>query len=175
MPLMTSLPAILDVEASGFGRGSYPIEIGFVGPDGHLFCCLIQPAPEWSHWDASAEALHGISRELLATHGKSPRWVAAQINERLRGQTVYCDGWANDYSWLARLFDHVQMLPSFKLQDVRTLLSEEEAQRWHEVTSQVRAERQLARHRASSDALVLQLALQRLKHQGEGQLEVQPG
>jgi len=23
-------PAVLDVEASGFGRGSYPIEVGFV-------------------------------------------------------------------------------------------------------------------------------------------------
>ena len=26
---------VLDIEASGFGRGSYPIEIGFVLPDGN--------------------------------------------------------------------------------------------------------------------------------------------
>jgi len=160
---MTTLPAMLDVEASGFGRGSYPIEVGFVGPEGTLFCSLIQPEPDWQHWDASAEALHGISRAVLQTHGKAPGWVASEINERLHGQTVYCDGWAHDYAWLAKLFDSAEMVPSFKLQDVRTLLNEEEAQRWHEVTAQVRSEQKLARHRASSDALVLQLALNKLK------------
>ena len=29
-------PAILDIEASGFGRGSYPIEIGYYLPDGQV-------------------------------------------------------------------------------------------------------------------------------------------
>ena len=28
------LPPIIDVEASGFGRGSFPIEVGFVMADG---------------------------------------------------------------------------------------------------------------------------------------------
>lgn len=156
-------PPVLDVEASGFGRGSYPIEIGFVEPQGSLFCCLIRPLPEWQHWDAAAEALHGISRELLQSRGRPPAWVAAELNRRLHGQTVYCDGWAHDYSWLARLFDGAQLQPSFRLQDLRTLLSEQEAQCWHQVTTEVRAELQLQRHRASSDARVLQLALQRVR------------
>jgi hypothetical protein len=156
-------PTILDVEASGFGRGSYPIEIGFVEPGGHLFCSLIQPLPEWQHWDADAEALHGISRGVLHSCGKPAAWVADQINRRLHGQTVYCDGWGHDYPWLARLFDGTGLVPAFKLEDLRTLLSEDEAARWHQVTQQVRAEQQLRRHRASSDAKVLQLALQRIK------------
>ena len=29
-----TLPAVLDVEASGFGAGSYPIEVGIAMPDG---------------------------------------------------------------------------------------------------------------------------------------------
>ena len=40
---MDPLPTILDIEASGFGRGSYPIEIGFSAGDGVLFCGLIVP------------------------------------------------------------------------------------------------------------------------------------
>lgn len=156
------LPAILDVEASGFGRGSYPIEIGFVEPEGRSFCCLIQPLSDWQHWDASAEALHGISRAALLSHGKPPRWVAEELNARLHGQTVYCDGWGHDYAWLARLFESAELRPSFHLEDLRRLLTEDEAARWHALTAQVRSEQKLARHRASSDAKVLRLALQRL-------------
>jgi len=157
------LPAILDVEASGFGRGSYPIEVGFVESAGRCFCSLIQPEPDWQHWDETAEALHGISRAALLKHGKPPEWVAAELNARLHGQTVYCDGWGNDYPWLARLFDSAEMTPAFHLEDLRLLLSEDEAARWNPMIDAVRAEQQLRRHRASSDARVLQLTLQRLR------------
>ena len=50
-------PTVLDIEASGFGRGSYPIEIGYCLPNGDTFCTLIKPEPEWQHWDAEAEKL----------------------------------------------------------------------------------------------------------------------
>ena len=36
-------PIIIDIEASGFGRGSYPIEVGLVLPDGTPHCFLIAP------------------------------------------------------------------------------------------------------------------------------------
>jgi hypothetical protein len=156
------LPAILDIEASGFGRGSYPIEIGFIGTDGALFCSLIRPEPEWQHWDAAAETLHGISRELLQRHGRPVQWMAEQVNARLAGQTVYCDGWGQDYPWLGRLFDAAGLQPSFRLDDLRRLLNEDEAQRWRGVTDTVRRRMRLSRHRASSDARVLQLALKEL-------------
>lgn len=157
------LPSVLDVEASGFGRGSYPIEVGFVQPAGELFCSLIQPEPDWVHWDASAETLHGISRLTLLRHGKPPVWVAAQINQRLAGQTVYCDAWGHDYAWLSRLFDCAGMPLAFRLADLRSLLDEDEAARWHAVREQVWMELKLERHRASTDARVLQLTLQRVK------------
>jgi len=158
-------PAVLDVEASGFGRGSYPIEVGFVEPGGTVFCALIQPDPAWQHWDATAEQVHGISREILRRYGKPAAWVAAQINTRLQGQTVYCDAWAHDYPWLARLFDSVDMVPSFRLQDLRCLLSDAEALRWHLELARVRQDLGLNRHRASSDARALQLTLLRVKQQ----------
>lgn len=158
------MPAILDIEASGFGRGSYPIEVGFVGTDGALFCGLIRPEPDWQHWDERAEALHGISRALLSRHGRPALWMAEQINARLRGQTVYCDGWGQDYPWLARLYDAAGLQPSFRLDDLRRLLNEQEAQRWRGVTESVRQRQRLNRHRASSDARVLQLALDEIKN-----------
>lgn len=158
------LPTIIDIEASGFGRGSYPIEVGFVAEDGTLFCGLIRPEPDWLHWDEAAEALHGISRELLLHKGRPVRWMAEQINLRLRGQTVYCDGWGQDYPWLARLYDAAGLQPSFRLDDLRRLLSEAEAQRWRGVMEAVRQRLQLTRHRASSDARVLQMALREVKN-----------
>lgn len=158
------LPAILDIEASGFGRGSYPIEVGFVSAQGALFCGLIQPEPDWQHWDPAAESLHGISRELLRRHGRPAAWMAAQLNARLAGQTVYCDGWGQDYPWLARLFDAAGARASFRLDDLRRLLDEAEAQRWRGVVDVVRQRQRLTRHRASSDARVLQLALEEIKN-----------
>lgn len=163
---LETLPAILDVEASGFGRGSYPIEIGFVEPSGAMFCALILPDAEWQHWDVSAEALHGITRANLLAHGKPARWVASELNDRLRGLTVYCDGWGHDYAWLALLYESAGMQPSYHLEDLRSLLSEDEAARWHDVTLAVRHEQNLRRHRASSDARVLQLAIERVRKNG---------
>lgn len=156
-------PTMLDVEASGFGRHSYPIEIGFVLPDGHAFCTLIQPTPDWTHWDAAAEQVHHITRALLVRRGRPALEVAHLLNERLDGLVVYSDGWANDYSWLGVLFDAVALSPRFRLENLRALLRDDEADRWHSVKREVALERGPQRHRASADARVLQLTLQRLR------------
>jgi hypothetical protein len=156
-------PAILDMEASGFGKASYPIEVGYALPDGQTYCTLIQPAPEWIHWDSAAETLHGIPRSAVLQHGRSVHDVAQHLNEQLRGTTIYTDGWAHDYSWLAALFDAAGTRPAFKLDNLRALLNEHEAANWHRVKEQVARELRLQRHRASSDARVLQLTLARLR------------
>lgn len=124
----------------------------------------MRPEPEWTHWDASAEAIHHISRHSLLQHGRSPQQIAEALNRELAGQVVYSDGWANDYSWLALLYDAAERVPAFRLDNLRTLLTEEEANRWHDTKAQVQAELHVERHRASNDARVLQLTLQRLKH-----------
>ena len=157
------IPAVLDMEASGFGRASYPIEVGYALPDGQTFCTLIQPAPEWTHWDAAAEALHGIPRSAVLTRGRDVKEVARHLNEQLGGRTVYCDGWANDYSWLAALFDAAGTRAAFRLEHLRTLMTEREAADWHTTKEQVARDLRLQRHRASSDARVLQITLQRVR------------
>lgn len=161
--MASDVPAIIDFEASGFGRGSYPIEVGYVLPQGASYCTLILPPPHWQHWDAQAEGVHHITRELLQRHGKPVAAVARQLNEQLHGQTLYSDGWSNDYSWMALLFDEAEMAPAFRLDNLRTLLQESEAEAWHGCKAQVLAEVQLPRHRASNDARVLQLTFARLR------------
>lgn len=156
-------PTVLDIEASGFGRNSYPIEVGFVLSDGHAVCSLIQPEPEWTHWDPQAETVHHISRSLLMERGRPATEVAHLLNTHLAGKTVYSDGWANDYSWLGRLFDVAEISPLFKLENLRALLNEDEANHWHETKDLVTSERGAQRHRASADARLLQLTLLRLR------------
>ena len=155
-------PCVLDIEASGFGRESYPIEIGYVLPDGRARCTLIRPAPQWTHWDAAAEGVHRISRELLVQHGRPAADVVRMLNDDLLGQTVYCDGWAHDYTWLGALFEAAGQSPHFRLESVNRLLDEQRLVRLNALQQQARADLGLSRHRASADARVLQVALARL-------------
>jgi hypothetical protein len=157
------LPAVLDIEASGFGRDSYPVEIGFVLPDGEAFCTLIRPAPEWKHWDPKAEAVHHITLQTAIEHGRDVLEVATLLNERLYGKTLYCDGWAHDFVWLNVLFESAGLNPAFKLDNLRALLTDTQAALWGDLKLQVTAEMHLPRHRASSDAKILQLTLQRMQ------------
>ncbi len=160
---MSETPTVLDIEASGLGRNSYPIEIGYVLPDGHAYCTLIEPEPHWTHWDAQAAALHGIRREQLRERGLPTRDVALLLNTQLAGLTVYTDGWANDFTWLGVLYEAAGMVPHFKLDNLRSLLSDDEADQWHTVKARIAQERGPQRHRASSDARLIQLTLQRLR------------
>jgi len=160
------IPTVLDVEASGFGRNSYPIEIGYVLPGGRSYCTLVRPELHWTHWDEQAAAVHHISRALINERGQTAHSVAHQLNDNLRGQTVYSDGWANDYTWLGTLYDAADMSPSFRLENLRLLLTEEEATRWHAVKAEISRERGVQRHRASADARLLQLTFQRLRGNG---------
>lgn len=165
---LLSAPCIIDVEASGFGAGSYPIEVGAALPDGRAYCSLINPEPDWRHWEPTAESVHGITRTTLAAHGKPAHVVAADLNRCLKGTTVYTDAWYHDYQWLARLFDAAEMPQLFKLQDLRQLLTEPAMAIWDDTKTQVMLSMALARHRASNDAKVLQQTLIKvLAHDGQ--------
>lgn len=151
------IPAIIDFEASGFGKDSYPIEVGFVGAAGNSWCSLIKPEDDWHQWDAEAEQVHRISRALLLSHGKSCVYVANQLNQALEGCIVYTDGWAHDYIWMARLFDAANINPHFQMEDLRRVLTRQQESLWHATKSAVEEELHATRHRASNDAKVLQL------------------
>lgn len=156
-------PIIIDIEASGFGRGSYPIEIGLALADGIRHCYLITPARTWRHWDAGAEQVHGISRELLLGHGRPIRDVAWRLNELLQGRTAYSDAWSHDMSWLGKLFDEADVLQSFRIGDIAELLDEDQRRVWHGIKQEVIEALGEPRHRASGDARILQETWRRLR------------
>ncbi|WP_206045382.1 hypothetical protein [Oceanicoccus sagamiensis] len=149
-------PIVIDVEASGLGRGSYPIEVGVANAEGQGSCNIIRREDAWQHWDPRAEMLHGISRETLSKHGKAPEFVASMLNDQLAGQIVYSDAWGNDSSWIALLFDAAELPQRFRLESLRSLLSDAQVDIWHATKDKVTEELGYTRHRASHDALILQ-------------------
>lgn len=149
-------PAIMDIEASAMGAGSYPIEVGVALPEGITRCFLIRPEPEWRHWDPEAERVHGITRETLERHGLPARTVAETLNGLLEGRVVYSDAWGFDSSWLALLYHHAGARPSYRLEALRGILTEEQAEAWHDAKRVVIEHLDARRHRASIDALILQ-------------------
>ena len=117
-------PCFIDVEASGLGRGSYPIEIAWSMPDGSIESHLINPAfiPHWTHWDDYAEeTIHRISRDLLAREGKSPVWVAQRMNTCLDGITLHSDAVDFDDDWVSTLFKAARVEPAFWIIGIETL------------------------------------------------------
>jgi len=154
-------PVIIDVEASGFGRGSYPIEIGVALADGRTTCFLVRPEDDWTHWDEEAAALHGLDRGVLHAKGKPVREVARALNELLSGVTAYSDAWGMDSSWVGLLYDRAALPQRFRIEALSVLLDESLRATWAARKREVRATMRLARHRASADALVIQRALLR--------------
>jgi len=156
-------PLIIDVEASGFGGTSYPIEIGLALDDGHKYCTLVQPEPDWTHWDAEAEKIHRIARDLLDTYGRPARDVALTLNELLASRTVYTDGWVVDKPWLTTLFQAARVEMQFHVSPLELILSEAQMDRWHGVKDTVAAGIDLSRHRASHDAWIIQETYRRTR------------
>ena len=149
-------PYIIDIEASGFGPFSYPIEVGVALGPGTKYCSLIAPALDWTHWDAAAEQVHHISRSILETHGKPAVQVALSLNELLGNATVYSDGWVVDQPWLTQLFSRSGVSQQFSISPLEMILSEDQMAVWHEVKNRVITDLALTRHRASFDALIIQ-------------------
>ncbi|HSH87736.1 MAG: hypothetical protein ACAH08_01435 [Methylophilus sp.] len=150
-------PIILDIEASGFGVGSYPIEIGYADASGATWSAQVQPQADWLHWDHQAEKLHQQSRQELVQHGQTPHAIATYLNLTFTGQTLYTDGWYQDFVWLHSLYEAAGMNPSFKLEDLSVLLTTEQQSVWHDTKQSIRDTFALPEHRAAMDAKVLQL------------------
>jgi len=100
---------ILDLEASGLGPGSWPIEVGLSWvEEGEVrsWSSLIRPEPDWDEeaWDPMAEEVHGIGRDRLADAPSA--WVVAEeLLGRLAGRPAYSDAPEFDGRWLRRLLD----------------------------------------------------------------------
>jgi hypothetical protein len=159
------IPLIIDVEASGFGAMSYPIEVGVALDGRDNFCSLILPAPDWTHWDVSAEKIHHIARDILVTYGQPLKKVAGELNNLLSGKTVYSDGWVVDSPWLTTLFHAAGEAMTFHVSPLEMILSEPQMAIWHKTKDKVIEEMNLTRHRASYDAWLIQETYKRTQNE----------
>ncbi len=158
-----SIPAIIDLEASGFGKGSYPIEIAYALGNQEIVNYLICPQPDWQHWSAQAQEIHGISQEQLLAEGQSVREIALILNQTLKGMTLYSDAWGFDNAWIAKLFDAAGLVPRFRIETLNRLLTPTQMEHWHEVKQGLWQEMNMQRHRAANDVRVLQETYVRIK------------
>lgn len=150
------IPTIIDIEASGFGSRSYPIEIGVVKANGDRYCALIEPPPEWDHWSESAQAVHGISRHLIESRGRKPRDICLELNNFLGTSTIYSDAWTHDSPWLNRLFFAGRVNLSFHLSPIEIIATEDQLMLWDRTKQQLEKRLDIKRHRASGDAYLIQ-------------------
>jgi hypothetical protein len=160
-PTVNNLPNIIDIEASGFGYESYPIEVGVADDQGKRFCTLIEPDENWTFWDDGAEKVHNISRDNLLECGKRVVEVATMLNERYGGQTLYTDGWVVDKPWINTLFQTARIPMKFSVSPLEMILNEAQMAVWHDEKEKVINELQLTRHRASNDAHIIQETFRR--------------
>jgi len=154
--MFRGVPNVIDVEASGFGGHSYPIEVGVILACGARYCSLIKPDEGWTFWTEEAEGVHHISRGILAQHGKPLDVVAQELNEFLLDQTVYSDGWVVDSPWVHLLFDVAHIPQAFKVSPLEMILTEPQMEIWHETKDKLLQDCEHKRHRASFDASIIQ-------------------
>ena len=152
----------LHIESSGYGAGSYPIEVGVVLADGQAHCTLIYPQDDWTVWHGASEDLHGISRDILLVKGKSALKVAMLLNEWLDGETVYSEAWGNHHCWLDSLFRAAGVRRRFIIDAIESLLPVEQVESWSESKQLVARSLDMTRRRASRQALLRQKTLQSL-------------
>ncbi len=116
--------ALIDLEASGLGDRSFPIEVGWAIGEASPAAFLIKPHESWSltAWDEGAEQLHGLSFETLQNTGTDPGLVCKKLNDVLAGRIVYSDAPDWDGFWLYRLHSAAGMRQTFSLANFADLM-----------------------------------------------------
>lgn len=148
--------SIIDIEASGFGSESYPIEIGVITREDARYCSLVRPFDDWVYWDHSAEDVHGISREKLLARGSDPKTVCRKLNDFLKSSTVYSDAWVHDSAWLNSLFYRTGIRQQFFISPIESVASEAQLAIWDNIKVSTTQRLGGRRHRASIDAMIIQ-------------------
>lgn len=159
-------PALIDFEASclpedGF---SFPIEVAVALVDGSSHTWLIKPSEKWRYWTWSdeAEALHGISRDMLEREGLAPEQVLAEMTAMTGGRTVYADADLDAY-WLEVLADAAGQPMPFPVHYLGEYMLEQGWTREQVVTALEEAKRRLPNeHIARDDASRLALTVRLL-------------
>jgi hypothetical protein len=112
-----SLLRFVDLESSGIGKMSYPIEYGSCGLDLMSSSFLIRRRPDFSlgDWSASSQNLHKITLEELERFGVDAVEAVTRIAHDLAPSFIgLSDNPAHDSQWLTRLsadFESLDLYP----------------------------------------------------------------
>lgn len=139
----------IDLEASGLGAQSYPIEVAWKNDlTGEQDSFLIDPdtAEGWLYWDEYAEEMHGIEREELNKQGLDIISACKRLNEKLKDKTLISDAVEFDLFWLTRLFEATGIKPMFEMAGLDRILSSEQR-----IQFGFLAKAQARKHRALED------------------------
>lgn len=115
----------LDIEASGLGSASFPIEIGWVlddeaGPES----ILVRPHETWdvaSGWSAASAEIHGITPAMLEELGLSVEEACTRLDNLAPGRLVVSDAHRHDDWWLGRLYAAAGQEKTWSVGDVERL------------------------------------------------------
>lgn len=119
----------VDLEASGLGAESYPIEVAWKNDEtGEQDSFLIDPdtADGWHYWDDYAEEMHGIERKELNAKGLDIISACKRLNKKLKDKTLISDAVEFDLFWMTRLFDATGITPAFTMAGLNQILSKEQ-------------------------------------------------
>lgn len=96
---------IIDFEASGLGKNSYPIEVAWGDGRHPATSFLLNPERmnNWTDWDPRSMEFHRIPRDELIRKGEDPKRVAEKMVKELAGKTLYSDEPRYDNMWKDRL------------------------------------------------------------------------
>ena len=150
---------IIDIEASGLNFSAYPIEIAVIVEDRRK-SWLIKPQDEWHYWDDTAEAMHGISRELLQGEGINAGTVVQELNKFLAGSTepLYSDAAYWDADWIDTLYFSVNQKREFYIDSLFELLGDQQQIRFKQEKERLAASGRFRQHRAAQDVEMIREA-----------------
>ncbi len=156
LPLRRQI-AFIDLEASGLGPKSWPIEVGWGFHSWPARSMLIKPATGWSleAWEKSAEELHKLSPDQLIKDGKPPLEVALVLNAAFANADVYSDAPSFDGFWLYRLYEAAGVRANFKLLNLAGLINNVAKSSPEELISRA-SEKEPHTHRAEQDVRHMQ-------------------
>lgn len=106
--MSATYPMFVDLEASGLGPASYPIEVAWSNPAGEIEEHLIDPPEEWLtdlEWDPNAERIHGIPLRKLTTEGEPIEQVCEAFVRATARQPLYSDAPSHDGRWLRQMLE----------------------------------------------------------------------
>ncbi len=147
---------IIDCEASGLNKESYPIEVG-VSFKEDSFGFLIKPHKTWNYWSMSAENIHNIKKEDLFKNGLSCYEAANFLNNQLRGLTLFSDAVDFENFWINKLFEITQCEKLFDIESIYELSFD---YNYYKKIKEKMSNTMIT-HRAENDANIIRTAIEK--------------